>query len=52
MTLHCVSALDLALSLFVLWFLTYHTNDSLTADDDTFITDLLDGWADFHTEKS
>ena len=41
----------LPLSLFMFWFLTDDAHDTLTTDDDTFITDFLDGWADFHRRE-
>jgi hypothetical protein len=33
------------------WFLADHSYYPLSADDDTFITDFFDGWADFHNEE-
>lgn len=41
----------LSLSLFVFWLLAYYTYDTFTTDDDTLITDFLDGWSDFHKYK-
>lgn len=40
---------ELSLSLFVLWFLADDTNNPLSADHDTLITDFFDGRTDFHT---
>jgi hypothetical protein len=32
----------------MLRFLTDNTDNPLSADDNTLITDFFDGWADFH----
>ena len=33
------------------WFLADNTDDSFSADDDTFFTDFFDGRTDFHERK-
>ena len=42
-----INGLPLALLMF--WFLADDTDDALTTDNDTFITDFFDRWTDFHS---
>ncbi len=35
----------------MLWLLADNANNPLTADHNTFITDFLNGWTNFHKEE-